>query len=309
MQHNDTLNRAKNAKNDEFYTRYADIEAEVNAYVEHDPHVFENKTILLPCDDPNRSNFTKYFTDNFERFGLRKLISTCYQQNEHGKLFVMTREGKFTGWLEGDGDFRSVEVTFLRDEADIIITNPPFSLFREFLAWIMDGRKRFLIVGTVNVITYNKVFPLLKANEIWLGAPFPKHDVWFDTPTGSKHLRNCRWFTNLPYERQCEKLHLHTMAWNLQHNKKLLKKLTTYGVASYPRYDNYDAIEVPYVDAIPSDYEGVMGVPITFLDKYDPEQFEIVAFRKGEDGKDLVFTRERERERVQPYFRILVRQR
>lgn len=282
MQHNDKLNRAKNAKNDEFYTRYADIEAEVNAYVEHDPHVFENKTILCPCDDPDRSNFTKYFINNFERFGLRKLISTCCQQNEHGKLVVMTRDGKFTGCLEGDGDFRSAEVTALRDEADIIITNPPFSLFREFLAWIMAGKKQFVIIGNINAITYKEVFPLLKANEIWLGAPFPKHGGWFDTPTGLKHLQNCRWFTNLPYERQCEKLHLHTMAWNLKHNKKLRKKLLGKdGTCEYLHYVNCDAIDVPFTECIPSDFAGLMGVPITFLDRYNPEQFEMLG--RGRD--------------------------
>ena len=343
-----SLSAAKKAKNDEFYTQYNDIEAEMNAYVEFNPDVFRGKTILLPCDDPEWSNFTKYFAANFERFGLKKLISTSYaksagnqqltlfeqesplydasKHDTHGKLFMLTRDKdgsghvdgddiEFSGYLEGDGDFRSAEVTALRDEADIIITNPPFSLFREFLAWIMEADKRFVIVGSTNAITYKEVFPLLKDNRVWLGynegGSRKGNSMFFVVPAGydnqyvtadehGKRLMqtSAKWFTNLDHGKRHQPLLLDTMAHNLKFNKKLKRKLEKdYGKLEYPHYDNYDAIEVPFTECIPSDYDGVMGVPITFMDKYDPDQFEIVAFRKGE------------RERVQPYFRILVRRR
>lgn len=335
MADNSSLHAAKNAKNDEFYTQYSDIEAEMNAYVEYDPDVFRGKTILLPCDDPEWSNFTKYFAANFERFGLKKLISTSYakgagnrqmtlfelesplfdesKHETHGKLFTLTRDKdgsggidtddiEFSGYLEGDGDFRSAEVTALRDEADVIITNPPFSLFREFLAWIMagGGQKQFVIIGNHNAITYKEVFPLLKSNEIWLGAPFPSGNAYFDVPadadtsayasgvfdpvTRRLHFRNCRWFTNIDFGGRHEELQLMTMRENLKYNKKLQRKLEKdFGIAEYPRYDNYDAIEVPFTESIPSDYDGVMGVPITFMDKYNPEQFVIVGVPDRDD--------------------------
>ena len=328
MTDNSSLHAAKNAKNDEFYTQYSDIEAEMNAYVEYNPDVFRGKTILLPCDDPEWSNFTKYFAANFERFGLKKLISTSYakgagnrqmtlfelesplfdesKHETHGKLFTLTRDKngsggidtddiEFSGYLEGDGDFRSAEVMVLRDEADVIITNPPFSLFREFLAWIMagGGKKQFVIIGNQNVITYKEVFPLLKSNEIWLGAPFPSGNAYFDVPadadtsayasgvfdpvTRRLHFRNCRWFTNIDFDGRHEELQLMTMRENLKYNKKLQRKLEKdFGVVEYPRYDNYDAIEVPYVECIPSDFDGAFGVPITYLDAHNPNQFEVV---------------------------------
>lgn len=341
MAGNTSLSMARDAKNDEFYTQYNDIEAEMNAYVEFDPDVFRGKTVLLPCDDPEWSNFTKYFAANFERFGLKKLISTSYamsagskqltlfeqesplydaeKHDTHGKLFILERDTngsgrvdtddiEFSGYLEGDGDFRSAEVKALRDEADIIITNPPFSLFREFLAWIMEAGKQFIIVGNQNAITYKEVFPLLRDNRIWLGNGFKGNVGFFaspyeDTASSSDHrdgfirVSGVMWFTNLDLYKRHRPLQLDTMEHNLKFNKKLRRKLEkTYGKLEYPHYDNYDAIEVPFTECIPSDYDGVMGVPITFMDKYNPEQFEIVAFRKGEDGKDLVFTRERERE-------------
>ena len=358
MAGNSNLTAAAKAKNDEFYTQYSDIEAEMNAYVEYNSDVFRDKTILLPCDDPDWSNFTRYFATNFQRFGLKKLICTSYAKSAgthyqtslleensplyrpdkhatNGKLYTLTYDAngngktdlddvEFKGYLKGDGDFRSDEVTKLRDEADIIITNPPFSLFREFLAWIMEADKRFIIVGNKNAITYKEVFPLLKDNRIWLGTTAPKEFIISATTTERQNtyiredgtviakFGNICWFTNIDHGKRHEKLSLMTMAENLQFNDKLRRKLiNTFGQdpsnLHYPKYDNYDAIEVPFVEAIPSDYDGVMGVPITFMDKYNPDQFEIVAFRKGEDGKDLVFTRERER--VQPYFRILVRRR
>lgn len=349
MADNSSLCSAKKAKNDEFYTQYSDIETEMNSYVKYNSSVFRDKTVLLPCDDPERSNFTKYFVANFERFGLKKLISTSYAQNAvnkqmtlfdsgkldtHGKLFTLTRdkggsgggidEYRVSGYLEGDGDFRSAEVKKLRDEADIIITNPPFSLFREFLAWIMEAGKQFVILGNMNAITYKEVFPLLKSNKIWLGYKSLNQDMYFDVPNECKEwlLANKKegsaykiidgvvmgrqasgcWFTNLDHGKRHQPLQLDTMAHNLKFNKKLRKKFENdYGKIEYPRYDNYDAIEVPITECIPSDYDGVMGVPITFMDKYNPEQFEIIKFRKGNDDKDLSVNGKC------PYFRILIR--
>lgn len=345
---NENLKNAKKAKNDEFYTQWADIEKEIMAYIEYNPDVFKDKTVLLPCDDPEWSNFTKFFAQNFEAFGLKKLISTSYayeskrvnipyqislfeEQAPHfdpeinktrGKIFTLDHDTNKNGvidiedlqwqYLEGDGDFRSDEVKRLRDEADIIITNPPFSLFREFLAWIIEADKKFAIVSNKNAVTYKEVFPLIKENKIWSGRTEWAGGMWFETKDKNNvdevingiDMKNIPsvWFTNIEHGRRHQPLQLMTMADNIKHSKH--KEIREYG---YQKYDNYDAIEVPFTDAIPSDYEGVMGVPISFLDKYCPEQFEIVAFRKGEDGRDLVFTRERERERVQPYFRILVR--
>lgn len=240
---NSNLGAAKRAKNDEFYTQYSDIEAEMNAYAEFNPDVFRDKTVLLPCDDPEWSNFTKYFAANFERFGLKKLISTSYaksigskqltlfeqespmfdanKHDTHGKLFILERDTngsgridtddiKFSGYLEGDGDFRSVEVTTLRDEADVIITNPPFSLFREFLAWITAADRQFVIVGNKNAITYKEVFPLLKDNRMRVGYRPVNQDFWLRVPDGVsfekvqgdgtpvKHIMAC-WFTNLDH--------------------------------------------------------------------------------------------------------------
>ena len=339
MAGNTNLSAAKDAKNDEFYTQYSDIEAEMNAYVEFNPDVFRGKTILLPCDDPEWSNFTKYFAANFERFGLKKLISTSYaksagnkqltlfeqksplydagKHDTHGKLFTLTHDKdgsgrvdtddiEFSGYLEGDGDFRSAEVKRLRDESDVIITNPPFSLFREFLAWIMEAGKQFIIVGNQNAITYKEVFPLLKDNKIWLGYSIHSGDRKFNVPDdypleaagcgvdndGKKFIRvkGVRWFTNIDHGLRHQPLLLDTMAHNLKFNKRLKKKLEKdYGKLEYPRYDNYDAIEVPFTGCIPSDYDGVMGVPITFMDKYCPEQFEILGSRRW--GKSDVVLR------------------
>lgn len=334
MADNSSLGAAKSAKNDEFYTQYSDIEAEMNAYVEYNPDVFRDKTILLPCDDPEWSNFTKYFAANFTRFGLKKLISTSYAQSSgskqltlfeeqsplfdqtkhdtHGKLFTLTRDKdasgqvdtddlEFTGYLEGDGDFRSDEVCKLRDMADIVITNPPFSLFREFLGWIVEAGKQFVILGNMNAITYKEVFPLLKDNKIWLGYKSLNQDMYFNVSDNYKQwllenkkegsaykiingvvmgrLASACWFTNIDHGKRHENLHLDTMDHNLKFNKKLRKKLEKeYGEVAYLHYANYDAIEVPFTEAIPRDYDGMMGVPITFLDKYNPGQFEIVGF-------------------------------
>ena len=352
MVDNTSLGAAKSAKNDEFYTQYSDIEAEMNAYVEFNPDVFRNKTILLPCDDPEWSNFTKYFASNFTRFGLKKLISTSYAKSSgsqqltlfemgsplydeklhpaHGKLFTLTRDTNhsgqidtddivFSGYLDGDGDFRSPEVSKLRDEADIIITNPPFSLFREFLAWIVEANKKFIIIGNMNAITYKTVFPLISHNQLWLGYSIHSGDRKFNVPDsyplnaagygidsdGKKFIRvkGVRWFTNIDHGKRHEQLILDTMEHNLKFNKKLRKKFEKdYGKLEYPHYDNYDAIEVPFTDAIPSDYDGVMGVPITFMDKYNPDQFEIIGMAENEDLyklKTRIYTSE---EKKDAYF-------
>ena len=333
---NKNLSAAKNAKNDEFYTQYADIQKEVNAYLEYDENVFRGKTILLPCDDPEWSNFTKFFAQNFERFGLKKLISTSYaieskkikqiyqptlfeteapqfdkkKTRVRGKIFVLDRDKDKSGridindlewnYLNGDGDFRSDEVKKLRDEADIIVTNPPFSLFREFLAWIVEAEKKFLILGNKNAVTYKEVFPLIMANRIWAGTTSWTREIYFDVPEDFKqaalaagkdrtivlvdgrHMARSQsvWYTNIEHGRRHRPLSLMTEADNVKFSKHEEVK----GVG-YRKYDNYDAIEVPFTDAIPSDYNGVMGVPISFIDKYCPEQFELLGvFNHGKDG-------------------------
>ena len=304
---NANLTAAKAAKNDEFYTQYADIEKEVSAYLEYDSGVFRGKTVLLPCDDPEWSNFTKYFLDRFDDYGIGKLVSTCIAPQArlklplfdgigHGRYLARTRgKGTSTGILDGDGDFRSKELCQLRDEADMIITNPPFSLFREFIEWIRRGKdedKKFLVIGNMNAITYKKIFPLIKENKMWLGNGFQASSAYFRTPkenmreyaegvldvnTRIVKFRNCCWFTNLEHGRRHEPLQLMTMA----ENKKYSRHKEVRG-NDYRHYDNYDAIEVPFTDAIPADYDGVMGVPISFLDKYCPEQFEIVGATESE---------------------------
>ena len=335
---NTNLANAKTAKNDEFYTQYPDIQKEINAYLDYDPNVFRGKTVLLPCDDPEWSNFTKFFAQNFELLGLKKLISTSYapeskkykmpyqptlfeteqphfnadKSKTHGKIFVLERD--VTGdnriniedlqwqYLEGDGDFRSKEIRKLRDEADIIVTNPPFSLFREFVAWLVEAGKQFIIIGNMNAVTYKEIFPLIKDNQVWLGATGFVTDMVFGVPEGTNikdsdkqkaerlgyvgnytRLGNSCWFTNVDHGRRHQPLRLMTMAENFKHSKH--KEIR--GREEYIHYENYDAIEIPYTDAIPSDYEGAMGLPKSFLDKYCPEQFEIIGIAEGDSGKEL----------------------
>ena len=324
---NKTLTKAKAAKNDEFYTQFYDIEREMEAYLDYNRDVFRGKTVLLPCDDPEWSNFTRYFAQNFETLGLKKLISTSFapesktykcgyqlslfetespkfdkdKTKTHGKIFVLTEDTTGDGvinlddlqwdYLDGDGDFRSEEVTKLRDEADIIVTNPPFSLFREFVAWIMEANKEFVIIGNQNAITYKEIFPLLMNNEIWLGNGFKGGNAFFrvvedrdyasgvyDKTTGLVKFRNCCWFTNIDHGRRHQPLRLMTEAENIRFSKH--KEIKGIG---YQKYENYDAIEVNYCDAIPSDYDGIMGVYSTFFDKYCPEQFEIVGMCENKD--------------------------
>ena len=330
---NGNLSKAKSAKNDEFYTQYADIQKEVNAYLEYDADAFRGKTILLPCDDPEWSNFTKFFAQNFEQFGLKKLISTSFaiesknikqvyqptlfetaapqfdkkKTRVRGKIFVLDHDTNRNGridiedlewdYLKGDGDFRSDEVKKLRGEADIIVTNPPFSLFREFLAWIVEADKKFLIIGNMNALKYKESFPLIQKDQMWLGATGFSTDMVFAVPKGTvvpaaykekaermgyvgdyTRLGNSCWYTNLEHGRRHQPLQLMSEADNIKFSKH--KEIKDVG---YRHYENYDAIEVPYTDAIPSDYKGVMGVPISFLDKYCPEQFEILGMCENED--------------------------
>ncbi len=317
---NKNLSKAKNAKNDEFYTQYSDIEKEIMAYLDFNPEVFTGKTVLLPCDDPEWSNFTKFFAQNFERLKLKKLISTSYAPDSkkikinyqisvfetespqfdkkkaivNGKIFTLDHDisgdGKIDvkdlewAYLKGDGDFKSEEIKKLRDEADIIITNPPFSLFREFVNWIIQAEKQFVVIGSMNAITYKEIFPLIKNNKMWLGNGFQSGNAYFSSPisndyaegvfdkeTGLVKFRNCCWYTNIDHGRRHQPMKLMSMEDNMKYSKhkELLGK-------EYQKYDNYDAIDVSFTDAIPLDYEGIMGVPISFLDKYSPEQFEIV---------------------------------
>ena len=328
---NSNLSQAQKAKRDEFYTQYHDIEKEVNAYLDYNPNVFKDKTILLPCDDPEWSNFTKYFAQNFERLGLKKLISTSYapdakkekyginyqltlfeqeapqydanKTQTKGKIFILERDNTGDGridvndlewrYLQGDGDFRSTEVTNLRNEADIIVTNPPFSVFHEFLSWIIETEKQFLIICNKNCVTYKDVFPLFKNDKIWSGRTEWSGGMWFETiykddvdkVVDGKDIKNIAsiWITNIDHGRRHQPLTLMSMADNLKFSKH--KEIR--GKSSYEQYDNYNAIEVPYTDAIPSDYTGVMGVPISFLDKYCPEQFEIVGMCENENLYNL----------------------
>lgn len=363
MPRQDVLASAKNANKNEFYTQYADIEKEVNAYVEYNPDVFRNKVVLLPCDDPEWSNFTKYFAANFERLGMKKLISTSFakgfanhqitlfeknsdsfdkeKHQTHGKKFVLERDFDNSGridindmkfeYLEGDGDFRSDEVTKLRDEADIIITNPPFNtLFREFFAWLMESGNRFLFIASINSITYKEVYPYIKSGEMWTGTGMGRWISGFIVPdeyelfgtearledSGRKIVatNSCLWYTNLDHGKRHEPLKLMTMAENLKFNKTLQKKLEKkFGDSSkYPFYDNYEALEVPFTEAIPSDFDGIMGVPITFLDKYNPEQFEIVgcSYSYGRpDGWDTDINMGPSVNSVDIYKRLLIRRR
>ena len=325
---NSNLTSAKKAKNDEFYTQYHDIEKEVTAYVEFNPNVFRDKTVFLPCDDPEWSNFTKFFAQNFQTLGLKKLVSTSYAAEskklgayqpslfemesekydkaktaQKGKIYTLTCDKSGDGridvndldwdYLAGDGDFRSEEVKALRDQADVIITTPPFSLFREFLAWVVEADKQFLIIGNKNIVTFKEVFPLIKDNKMWAGRTSWGGGLWFETKNpddvdkvvDNVNMKNVSsaWFTNLDHGRRHERISLMTIEDNLKYSKH--KEIQ--GRKSYHEYDNYDAIEVPFTDAIPSDYEGVMGVPISFLDKYSPEQFEILGITDRDNNSGM----------------------
>lgn len=307
MAKNSNLHAAKVAKNDEFYTLLTDIEKEMSYYKDF----FKGKVVYCNCDDARESNFFKYFSKNFEFLGLKKLITTGYKAE--GKGVVLVYEGDKNGnrkvedseivvrQLEGSGDFRSAECIEFLKEADVVVTNPPFSLFREYVKQLMDYGKKFIIIGNQNAITYKEIFPYIKNNELWLGVSMNGANRWFYAPDNYEVKENAAgykvedgrkmffvngvvWFTNISNEKRNKKLDLFRRYSN-----------------EYPKYDNYDAIEVSRVENIPMDYDGVMGVPISFLHKYNPEQFEIVKFRKGDDDKDLAVNGKT------PYFRILIK--
>ncbi len=325
MARNEDLNKAKDAKKDEFYTQLTDIEKEIRYYRKH----FYDRIVLCNCDDPFESQFFKYFVLNFNRLGLKKLIATCYTsspianqqlslfdilgateetENKPYKAVVTTvydksgdgavdmldvaelfksGENELTELKDG-GDFRSPECLALLDEADIVVTNPPFSLFREYVSVLMEHRKKFIIIGNLNAITYKEFFPLLKDNKVWIGASIHSGDRAFYVPddypldaagcgvdeaTGRKYIRvkGVRWYTNLDIKQR--------------HDELILVK--RYSADSYIKYDNYDAIDVRAISDIPCDYAGIMGVPVTLLDSYNPDQFEIIGFGKGELAKSI----------------------
>lgn len=284
---NSNLTNAKKAKNDEFYTQLTDVSKELKHYRKH----FKGKTVFCNCDDPTWSAFWKYFHLNFTVLGLKKLISSHYDKDE--PTYKMVYEGGDDNNIEvgaktplqGNGDFRNQECIDLLKESDIVVTNPPFSLFREYVAQLMEYGEKFIIIGSKNAITYKDFFSLLKDNKVRIGYNNVNN---FQQPDGSfKKFGNTRWFTNLDIQKRHEDLDLYK----------------EYSPEEYPKYDNYDAINVNKVADIPCDYDGIMGVPITFLDKYNPEQFEIIKFRKGNDDKDLSVNGKC------PYFRILIRKR
>ena len=313
---NTILHKAKESKCDEFYTQYCDIERELIHYTPQ----FKGKTVYCNCDEPSKSNFFKYFLNNFHTLGLKKLIASCYNKNADpmfgnhgiatGSFLVYQGEPiKDIGEilpalpLHGDGDFRSEECRNLLAECDIVVTNPPFSLFREFISLLMRYNKKFLAIGNINAITYKEIFELIQGNEIWLGHNMgrgisgfivPEHYELYGTETridenGQRIVssNNCLWLTNLESPLRNESIPL---------SRKYKGNET-----DYPVFDNYDAINVNRTQDIPADFAGVMGVPITFLHKYNPRQFQIIQFRKGNDGKDLCINGKC------PYFRILIR--
>src|SRR5574344_997631 len=280
MSKNKNLPSAKKEKNDEFYTQYIDIQKEVEAYLEYNPDIFRNKVIYCNCDAPRVSNFFHYFSYNFKFLELKKLITTCYKnqnlelfsQNNSEKAIYLEYNGGENGgnipsleeigikYLNGDGDLRSKECIELLQEADSVITNPPFSLFREYIAQLMEYDKKFLVIGSYNAITYKEVFRYIKENKIWLGYNYVKE---FRTPDGSINKVNTCWFTNM----DTKKRHIDLV------RDVLYKK---YNEVDYPKYDNYDAINIDKIADIPVDYFGCMGVPITYLSNHNPEQFEII---------------------------------
>lgn len=333
---NNNLSKAKKKKNDEFYTQYSDIQKEVEAYLEYDLNTFRNKVVYCNCDDPYESNFFRYFVLNFNRLGLKKLITTSYKSspvaNRQLELFgddktlskskgrpkvnankfiinevfdtddngefnlkdvaEQLRFNKHNEWapLESDGDFRSDECIDLLKQSDIVVTNPPFSLFREYVKQLFEYNKKFLILGNKNAVTYKEIFPLIKENKMWSGKTEWSGGLWFVTMDGDDvdkivngiKMKNVSsvWFTNLDHGRRHQYLPLMTMRENLKYSKHKEIK----GKKAYDKYDNYDAIEVPFTDSIPNDYEGVMGVPISFLDKYNPDQFQIIGMAE-DNGK------------------------
>lgn len=342
---NKNLTNAKKAKNDEFYTQFSDIQKEVESYLEYDPNTFKNKVVYCNCDDPFESNFFRYFVLNFNRLGLKSLITTSYKpspvantqlglfgddktlEKSKGRpkvtanKFIINEVGDVDGdgsftlediakqlkanknneWcpLDGDGDFGSDECIELLKKSDVVVTNPPFSLFKVYIKQLFEYKKQFLIIGNLNAITYKEVFPMIQSNRVWLGnnARVNGGAMFYEIPEAVANLdqvreirtdekgrkmyitrvQGVRWFTNLDHGRLHQKISLMTMVDNKKFNNKVKNSKVF-----YKKYDNYTAIEVSFVDGIPSDYDGVMGVPISFLDKYNPEQFEIIGATESE---------------------------
>lgn len=315
----DFLRKAKKNKNDEFYTQLKDIEEELQHYNDQ----FKEKTVYCNCDDPTISNFYKFFAENFKKLGLKRLISSCYVENEINIFNYNKKEYKrgyyyiYTGketevviptlddviYFNGDGDFRSEESIELLKSSDVVVTNPPFSLFREYINQIVEHNKEFLVIGNINAITYKNIFELIQLNKAWLGINLgrgisgfivPDHYELYGTETKINingdiivSTNNNLWLTNLDNSKR--------------HTDIKLTKIYKGNEEKYPKYDNYDGINVNRTNDIPKDYKGAMGVPITFLHKFNPEQFEIIKFRKGNDNKDLSVGGKN------PYFRILIR--
>lgn len=316
---NTLLQKAKKLKSDEFYTLLPDIESELQHYRNH----FKNKVVYCNCDDPCTSNFYRYFAENFKELGIKKLISSCYKESNIDLFNPTSSNGGYyyiyTGtetenvipsnsdlvYFKEDGDFRSSESINLLKEADIVVSNPPFSLFREYVAQLIKYKKTFLIIGNINAITYKEIFNLIKENKVWLGINLgrgisgffvPEHYELYGTEARIDNMgnrivspNNCLWLTNMDNAKRNEGI--------------ILTKRYKGNESEYQRYDNYDGININKTQDIPMDYAGFMGVPITFLHKFNPNQFEIIQFRKGDNGKDLSINGKC------PYFRILIKNR
>ena len=316
MRTNRQMLTAQSNQMDEFYTLYETIEKELAYYTNY----FKGKRVYCNCDNPRKSNFWKYFKTNFKKLGLDSLISTFYGENACiTKIYVKNNKlvEKVTK-LKGNGDYRSEECIKILKSADIVVTNPPFSLTKYFIPLMYKYKKDFIVLGNQNILTFRDIYPLVLKGLLRMGVTIHSGDVKFQIPdeynlignaySDDKHkyarVTGIRWFTNLEHGYCPQKINLHSLKWNLKNNSKLIKKLKQkYGCVKYQSYDNYPAIEVPYTSAIPDDYDGVVGVPITFLDKYNPEQFKLVGFRKGLDGKDLKVNGK------ETYFRFLVQKR
>lgn len=280
MRSNSNLHKAKKARNDEFYTQYEDIEKEIQNYN------LEGKKIYCNCDDYRYSNFVKYFKDNFSTLKISVLTASNYDNGECAYKYEYDGvEEKITA-LKGNGDFRSEECVELLKEADVVITNPPFSLFREYVALLMKYDKKFIIIGNINAITYKEIFPYIKNNELWLGVSMNGANRWFEVPDNYPVKENAAGYKE---ENGKRLLFVNGVVWftNIEHNKrnKPLDLYKKYSADEYTKYDNYDAIDCGKVVDIPMDYDGVIGVPITFLDKYCPEQFEILGMMSGAKGE------------------------
>lgn len=303
---NKLLQKAKKSKSDEFYTQISDIESELQHYRRH----FEDKVVFCNCDDARISNFYKYFSSNFYSLGLKKLIVASYKKQENGNGFYFEYSGKKNEpndnniiYFEGDGDFRSPESIELLRQSDIVVTNPPFSLFRQYITQLIEFDKKFLIIANINSITYKETFKLVKENKVWLGINLgrgisgfivPEHYELYGTEVkidsfGNRIVspNNCLWLTNLDNSKRHEDINL--------------TKTYLGNEDEYPQYDNYEGININYTQDIPLDYNGHMGVPITFLHKFNPDQFELIKFRKGNDDKDLCINGSC------PYFRIIIK--